>query len=484
MKIYVLYTGGTIGSVGQPLAPLPGPAFVAAFRANVEGIVTSQMPGTTLEYDFFANTLDSTNMQPSDWVRIAQRILQHYEANDAFLVLHGTDTMAWTSSALSFLLPGVSKPLFVTGSQLPLFYQKGNESMLLFNTDALRNVLGAIEFMSFGIPEVGLYFADTLYRGNRVVKSNASQFTAFSSPNYPALGTYGVLPRVEDALILPTPSSNALDRKLDQVAAELATIAAHIDAASVIQLMTFPAFYDAKSGRSLLVSMLTQLAQVSPPLRGIIFESFGEGNLPDFEQMKALLSKLHNDGVVLVDCTQVYAGDVNYNAYATGAWLKSCGVISGYDMTPIAALAKLIVQIALRPGAPQSEIESAMGTDLAGEMESYYSLSGYQNEFLAPGESLYSINGRYQFSNEGEGELVLYDLAGSRPVKAWSQVCGAKGRLVMQADSNLVFYDKDFKPLFATGTQRIGGNATFRVNDDGSLCIYDLYSGELIGRLR
>jgi hypothetical protein len=159
-------------------------------------------------------------------------------------------------------------------------------------------------------------------------------------------------------------------------------------------------------------------------------------------------------------------------------------VISGYDMTPIAALAKLIVQRALHPTAPQSEIETLMGTDLAGEMESYYSLSGYQNEFLAPGESLYSINGRYQFGNEGDGDLVLYDLAGSRPVAVWKQACGAKGRLVMQSDSNLVFYDKDFKPLFATGTQRIGGNATFRVNGDGSLCIYDLYSGELIGRLR
>jgi L-asparaginase len=483
LKIYVLYTGGTIGSVGQPLAPLPGPAFVKAFRENVEGIVTSQVPGTALEYDYFEHTLDSTNMQPSDWVRIAQRIVQHYEANDAFLILHGTDTMAWTSSALSFLLPGISKPLFVTGSQLPLFYQSGGDTTLLYNTDALRNVLGAIGFMGFAIPEVALYFADTLYRGNRVVKSNASQFTAFSSPNYPALGTYGVVPRVDDRLLLPTPSSNALDKRIPDVAKDLETVASHVDASSVIQLLTFPAYYDAHSGRSLLVSMLTQLAQVSPPLAGIVFESFGEGNLPDFDQLKALLAKLHQGGVVLVDCTQVYAGDVNYNAYATGAWLKKCGVISGYDMTPIAALAKLIVLRALRPSAPQGQIETAMGTDLAGEMESYYSLSGYQNEFLAPGESLYSINGSYQFVNEGDGELVLYDVRGEQAARVWSRACGARGRLVMQSDSNLVFYDKDFNPLFSSGTQRIGGNATFRVNDDGTLCIYDLYSGALIQRL-
>jgi L-asparaginase len=485
MNIYLLYTGGTIGCVGTPLAPLAGPDFVSAFQANVEGIITAQLPGTKINYDYFPQTLDSTNMQPSDWVLIAQRILTNYSQNDAFLVLHGTDTMAWTSSALSFLLPGISKPLFVTGAQLPLFYQQGADSyMLLYNTDALRNVLGAIEFMTFGVPEVGLYFADNLYRGNRVVKSNASKFTAFSSPNYPALGTYGVLPRLDDTLILPTPSANALDNHIQQVSTDLETIAANINAASVIQFLIFPAYYDQTSGDSLLVSMLDQLSNVSPALKGIIFESFGEGNIPDFEQMQTLLASLHAGGMILVDCTQVYAGDVNYNAYATGAWLKGCGVLSGYDMTPIAALTKLIVQMALDPSAPQSQIENTMGTSLAGEMTSYYALSGYQNEFLSPGESLYSINGTYQFTNEDDGTLALYDVSGSSPAQVWSQACGAQGRLVMQADCNLVFYDKDSKPLFATGTQRIGTNATFQVNDDGSLCIYDLYTGALIYQLR
>ena len=485
MKIYLLYTGGTIGCVGNPLDPLPGPAFVSAFKSNVEGIITSQMPGTTITYDYFQPTLDSTNMQPSDWVLIAQKILANYAQNDAFLVLHGTDTMAWTASALSFLLPGLTKPVFVTGSQLPIFYQQGASTSLLFNTDALRNVLGAIGFMQFGVPEVGLYFADNLYRGNRVVKSNASQFTAFSSPNYPALGTFGVLPVLNDSLILPTPSANALDNNIPQVLANLSKIAGNIDSRSVIPFLLFPAFYDQKSGTSLITAMLNLLVDGNIALKGIVFEAYGEGNIPDFSQMQDLLKELNSrtDPIIMVDCTQVYSGDVNYNAYATGAWLKGAGVISGYDISPIAALTKLIVQLAQNPAASQDTIKNTMGTSLAGEMAMYYALSGYQNEFLAPGQSLYSINGNYQFTNQPNGDLVLYDLSGKQPVLKWKHTCGAEGRLVMQADCNLVFYDRDFKPLFASGTQTIGTNAYFQVNNDGTLGIYDLYTGGLIKKL-
>jgi L-asparaginase len=480
MQLYLLYTGGTIGSVGTPLGPLSGEDFVTAFQSLVEPVITSQMD-VTIEYDYFASTLDSTNMQPTDWVTIAQSVVDHYTTNDVFLILHGTDTMAWTSSALSFLLPGLSKPVFVTGSQLPLFYQTGPSAYtLLYNTDALRNVLGAIEFLTFGIPEVGLYFADNLVRGNRAVKSNASQFTAFTSPNYPVLGTYGVLPKLDDSLVLPSPSANAIDDNLSIVAANLQTINANVQAQSVIDFLIFPAYYDASTGASLLVSMLTQLQAVSPALRGIVLESFGEGNIPDYQQMQTLLKAMTSSGVTLVDCTQVYSGDVNYNAYATGAWLPGAGVLSGYDMTPIAALAKLIVTLALSPDATQSDIQTAMGTSVAGEMLAFYELSGYQNEILSPGESLYSINGTYQFTNEENGTLALYDLSSGTPVVVWSQVCGQEGRLVMQSDCNLVFYSRDSQPLWATNTARIGTNAAFRVNGDGTIALYDLYSGALI----
>ncbi|HKP84191.1 MAG TPA: asparaginase [Pyrinomonadaceae bacterium] len=369
MNIYLLYTGGTIGSVGTPLSPMQGPQFEAAFRSNVESIITTQIPGSSISYDWFHTVLDSTNMQPSDWVTIAQKIVINYANYDGFLILHGTDTMAFTSSALSFLLPGLSKPVFVTGSQLPLFYQDGSNCSLLYNTDALRNVLGAVEFMTFGIPEVGLYFDDNLYRGNRAVKSNASQFAAFSSPNLPSLGRYGVLPKLNDALILPQPGSAvALDNNLNAIAQQLNAVANNIDSQSVIQFPFFPAYYNTNSGASLAVSMLTQLQSISPPLKGIVFESFGEGNIPDFPQMKTLLGTFNTQGIIMIDCTQVYAGDVNYNAYATGAWLRGAGVLSGFDMTAIAALTKLTVLIATDASAPLATIKTLLGTNLAGEL--------------------------------------------------------------------------------------------------------------------
>jgi len=369
MNIYLLYTGGTIGSVGTPLSPMQGPQFEAAFQSNVESIITTQIPGSSISYDWFHTVLDSTNMQPSDWVTIAQKIVSNYANYDGFLILHGTDTMAFTSSALSFLLPRLSKPVFVTGSQLPLFYQDGSNYSLLYNTDALRNVLGAIEFMTFGIPEVGLYFDDNLYRGNRAVKSNASQFAAFSSPNLPSLGLYGVLPKLNDALILPQPDSAvALDNNLNAVAQQLDAVANNINSQSVIQFPFFPAYYNTNSGDSLAVSMLTQLQSISPPLKGIVFESFGEGNIPDFPQMQTLLGTFNTQGMIMIDCTQVYAGDVNYNAYATGAWLRGAGVLSGFDMTAIAALTKLTVLIAANASAPLETIKTLLGTNLAGEL--------------------------------------------------------------------------------------------------------------------
>ena len=369
MNIYLLYTGGTIGSVGTPLSPMQGPQFEAAFRSNLESIITTQIPGSTISYDWFHTVLDSTNMQPSDWVTIAQKIVSNYANYDGFLILHGTDTMAFTSSALSFLLPRLSKPVFVTGSQLPLFYQDGSNYSLLYNTDALRNVLGAIEFMTFGIPEVGLYFDDNLYRGNRAVKSNASQFAAFSSPNLPSLGLYGVLPKLNDALILPQPDSAvALDNNLNAVTQQLDAVANKINSQSVIQFPFFPAYYNTNSGDSLAVSMLTQLQSISPPLKGIVFESFGEGNIPDFPQMQTLLGTFNTLGMIMIDCTQVYAGDVNYNAYATGAWLRGAGVLSGFDMTAIAALTKLTVLIAANASAPSETIKTLLGTNLAGEL--------------------------------------------------------------------------------------------------------------------
>ncbi|RNC85696.1 MAG: hypothetical protein ED557_02685 [Balneola sp.] len=486
MNVYILYTGGTIGCVGTPLTPMSGADFQQAFEANLLPTIQSQLPGTSVTFDYFSTTLDSTNMQPSKWVEMAQKIYDNYNSYDGFIVLHGTDTMAWTSSALSFLLPGLSKPIIVTGSQLPLFYQTGSspsDYQLLNNTDAVRNVEGAIRFLEFGFPEVGLYFADHLLRGNRAVKSNASEFVAFSSPNYHYLGEFGVIPTLYNNYVLPDPSVNSLslEENYTQVGQNLTTIASNISDSSVIQFLLFPAYYEEPDGdKSLLVSILENIQNASPALKGIIFEAYGEGNIPDYQSMQSLLSDMHSKELILIDCTQVFAGDVNYNAYATGAWLKDAGVVGGHDMTPIAALTKMIVLLALNPSSSQSEVELQMASNLAGELTSYYSISGYQNEFLLPGQVLYSINGDYQFENSLDGSLIVYDTSDTQnPTVIWKQDMSSPGRLIMQADNNLVYYDSSHSPIWASNTPQIGFNSYLMLGNDGSLNIYNLYTNEL-----
>jgi L-asparaginase len=368
MKIYLLYTGGTIGCVGKPLAPMDSQSFTAAFEQLIEPTIASQLANVSIgKYDFPDRPLNSADIRPSDWLTIAQKILANYNDYDGFVVLHGTDTMAWTASALSFLLPRGSKPIVVTGAQLPMFYRppQGGACSLRYNTDAIRNVLGAVRFLTFKVPEVCVYFADRLYRGNRVIKSHSMQFGGFSSPNYPALGAYGVAPALHDKLILPKPDQ-PLDGIVAQTQNDLAGIAAAIDNKAIIPFKVFPPSY--AGGESLLTTMLDALSDNIPSLRGIVFEAYGAGNIPRAGGMMDMMKRLHDSGKVLVDCTQVLAGGVDYELYEAGAWLKDCGVISGGDMTPIAALTKLIVQWARHPDADPKAIETLMAANLAGEL--------------------------------------------------------------------------------------------------------------------
>lgn len=370
MHLYILYTGGTIGCVGTPLAPMSGAEFEAAFLATMLPPIETQLPRTSVTFDSFEQTVDSTNMQPSDWVRMADRICRAWDEHDAFLVLHGTDTMAWTAAALSFLLPSVSKPVIVTGSQLPLFFATGSDPsayQVLHNTDAVRNVEGAIRFLDRAIAEVGLYFADQLLRGNRAIKSHASQFIAFSSPNYQPLGELGVRPILHSDRLLQMDVQANAGGWLARAKQDLNRIATRIDAASAIPFVLFPAPWSTGADDpSLLVSILQHIQTVTPELRGIVFEAYGEGNIPDFPAMQEQVRLMHDAGIVMVDCTQAFAGNVGHANYRTGSWIADAGVIAGGDMTPVAALAKLIVLLA-REDSPDA-VRRGMKTNLAGEL--------------------------------------------------------------------------------------------------------------------
>lgn len=389
MKIGIVYTGGTIGCVGSPLRPMGEALFEVAFRAHIEPILQAAQPGLSLHFVPFGAVLDSTDATPQDWVRLARVMLGSYAHVDAFVVLHGTDTLAWSASALSFLLTAfnlegvaeavLSKPVIVTGAQRPLFQQTGpSEVVLAGHTDALANVCGAVEAIDLGLPEVAVYFDHQLLRGNRSVKVQTAGFDAFASPNHPPLARCGASWTLNSAVWYP---SVTLERSLDNpdVCARLQTQLDHaaqrVAQARVAVLPAFPAVGDVAGG--LHAAMLGALLDAG--VRGVVLQAFGAGNFPSGEPQAPLASPLFRQllqarerGVVLVDTTQVLAGAVDARAYASGSWLGDAGVIGLRDMTPMAALAKLTVLLALsdRGQRPWSAltIEQLMQDSVAGEL--------------------------------------------------------------------------------------------------------------------
>jgi len=286
-----------------------------------------------LEYE---KLLDSSNMTMSDWIRIAADIERYYHKFDAFLVLHGTDTMSYTASALSFLLENLGKPVIITGSQIPLSELRN---------DASDNLLGALTIAGhYVIPEVSLYFNNRLFRGNRTTKLKAMDFDAFDSANLKPLARVGVNIEVDwNEVLKPT---------------ELAAFRAHCTLdPNVVTLRLFPGITEA-----------TVRAFLHEPIRGIVLETFGAGNAPNNrpEILKAL-SEAVQRGVIIVNCTQCMKGTVS-DLYATGHALHEAGVIPGHDMTTEAALTKLSFLLAAQPSLSLEEIKSKILENLRGEL--------------------------------------------------------------------------------------------------------------------
>lgn len=371
MRIGIINTGGTISCVGDPLAPMDSEEFAAACRQILEPILTQAFPDLELEYltqmrfpQTGESTLDSTNLQPADWCVVAAQILDNYQDYDAWVVLHGTDTMAYTASALPFLLSAfdaygngtavLSKPVILTGSQVPLFYRKDNEPLTLrYSTDAYQNLCAAVAFARTGIPEVALAFRGKLLRGCRAVKVSSDMDDAFDSPNLPPLGTLGINLQLNTSMVLPGPwgSDVSLDNPAVQAQAQarLAHIAGTIDRVKVAPMVAFPAPYDSQGG---FLAELLDAAQTAGA-EALVLESYGEGNFPSgatkddpVGAVQGSLKRANDNGIVIVNCTQVISGTVNDSAYAAGAWLSQVGALSPGDMTSIAAFAKATVLLA------------------------------------------------------------------------------------------------------------------------------------------
>lgn len=330
-KIYVAYTGGTIGMKHSDNGYIPVKGHLTQAIENTADFHRDEMPDFVInEYD---PLIDSSNMTPDDWQRIANDIYDNYEDFDGFVVLHGTDTMAYSASALSFMFENLSKPIIVTGSQIPLSQLR---------SDGQVNVLNSLYIAAnYPINEVGLYFNNKLFRGNRSIKAYADGFDAFDSPNLAPLLEAGINITLKmGELNQPTEGDVYLNNITPQPI-------------GVVHL--YPGI-----SHELVKNVLQQ------PVKALILRSYGVGNAPQDKMLLEQLEAATRQGIVVVNLSQCVRGKVNMDGYATGASLSKCGLISGKDMTLEATLTKL--HYLLSQTLSYEEICQKMQVSLRGEL--------------------------------------------------------------------------------------------------------------------
>jgi len=521
VKIAVINTGGTISCTGNPLSPMSAEAFAGACRAQIDPILAQPFPELQIVYstdplfpDSANGTLDSTNLQPVDWCRIARQILLHYAEFDGWVVLHGTDTMEFTGAALPFLLSAfdahgfaratLSKPVVLTGSQLPLFHQTNPDAplSLTFNSDALRNICGAIAAAQSGIPEVCVFFDGALYRGCRVQKVSSGAFAAFASPNCPPLGRYGPSFALDAALILPAPVTEAgsLDTASAHAAvlAQLEAVAADIGGTRVALLNAFPTTTDPGQTGTLLADLIGTAPD--RPLQGLVLQSYGAGNFPSGNAHAAgqggiarALAAADTAGTIIMNGSQVLNGTIDAGLYAAGSWLAKAGALSAFDMTSAATLAKLTILLAARRHNDWSidDVKRLMQLSLVGEMESVSRLDSRSRPLLLANQAIATADGAFVLKNHPERGPELRDRAGAL---LWAALAEADcrhlpGRLQLRPDGNLTFANRLNQTLWQTATQSVGDAPAVLVleragpGNAASLAIYEAATAMLQKRL-
>jgi L-asparaginase len=324
-NICILYVGGTFGMRPTPAGYAPDGGLSASLSAVLPAPGSGGMPAWQLvEY---TRLIDSAEAGPADWHTMAADIAARYHDHDGFVVIHGTDTMAYTASALSFALRGLRKPVIVTGSQIPLCMPR---------SDARNNLLGALQLAALHpLPEVGLYFNDRLLRGNRATKLASADLAAFDSPHVPPLARVGIEIAVDTARVLPMPAAESF---------ELAPHAGH----EVAVLRLYP---------GMSVARLRQM--LAPPLAGAVLLTYGAGNGPvGTPGFLDALAEASARGTVVVNISQCLRGSVDQSKYATGSALAAVGVVGGSDLTVEAAVTKLhhLVAQGLQPGAIRQQM--------------------------------------------------------------------------------------------------------------------------------
>ncbi|CAN5732032.1 asparaginase [soil metagenome] len=311
-SILLIYTGGTIGMINDPAT---GQLKPFNFKRLLDEVPELRKFEINIDTYAFEDPIDSSNMHPGIWVKLALLVQKNYKRYDGFVILHGSDTMAYTASALSFMLENLGKPVILTGSQLPIG---------TIRTDGKENLITAIEIAAAkrdgkpAVPEVCVYFEFRLFRGNRTIKVNAEHFRAFKSPDYPSLVEAGVHLKFNDAAILPLPKGKlSVFTKLDL---------------NVAVLKLFPG----------ITPQVIDAVLGIKDLRGLVLETFGAGNAPTDKWFVRSLEKAINKGLIILNVTQCYSGRVEQGRYQTSSQLEQIGVVGGEEMTTEAAITKLM----------------------------------------------------------------------------------------------------------------------------------------------
>lgn len=332
-KVLIIYTGGTIGMKKTEQGYRPAPRFLDEELHSIPDLSRKDFP--TWELYEMNPLLDSSNMTLKEWNEIARVIYENYEKYSGFVVLHGTDTMAYTASALSFILRGLNKPVILTGSQIPLSELR---------SDGRDNLITSILIASEGIAnEVCLYFSGKLLRGNRAMKMSADGLVAFKSPNYPLLAEVGIAVKYNKSALLPHKDGSKLEY--------LPFKNVPIGVLKIFPGIQFGLFEDIMTEK----------------LSGIVLETFGSGNIPSgADELLPIIKKAFSSGSVITVCSQCPIGTVTLGAYETSSSLKSAGAVSGRDMTTEAAVAKLYHLFSLE--LPKEEIKRLMEENIAGEL--------------------------------------------------------------------------------------------------------------------
>lgn len=336
-SVLLIYTGGTIGMIENPETG-------ALENFNFDHLLNHVPELKRFNYNIatyqFNPPIDSSDMEPSFWAKLVKIIHNNYEKFDGFVILHGTDTMAYTASALSFMLENLGKPVILTGSQLPIG---------MLRTDGKENLITAIEIAAAYengrpvVPEVCIFFENQLMRGNRTTKINAENFNAFRSYNYPPMANAGIHIKYEPHLIhRPDPAKPMKPHYLFDT--------------NVVILTLFPGIQE---------NIVSSILHVEG-LKAVVLKTFGSGNAPQKPWFVKLLKEATDRGIIIVNITQCSSGAVEMKRYETGLHLIEAGVISGYDSTPESAVTKLM--FLLGHGLSNEEIRYHMSTSMAGEI--------------------------------------------------------------------------------------------------------------------